>query len=286
MAFTKLDYAGSLRISDRLLARGDREAVAASSARAAALMAWNYLDIARVEDSKAVLAVAPEGPAVDAVRYRSWLTYNVVPGERPVAPERTDGPFDAAILITDYLMGRLNDLPESSGSDWAHGVATPWRIAMLRARGQTQRALDLYEQTIRARWVPHSRMLTIFIGPELLVDAGRRDEARAAIVRGRRLAQEDGTLSPLALNSFAEAKLALRLDPAGDAAAFLQRIPGRHAPVESKELRRRLVERQILAGVPFLRRPEYDHTLLLAFTEQNTRAEIDQLVDALAEVSA
>jgi glycine dehydrogenase subunit 1 len=57
-------------------------------------------------------------------------------------------------------------------------------------------------------------------------------------------------------------------------------------PVESGELRRRLVERQILAGVPFLRQPEYEHTLLLAFTEQNTRAEIDQLVDALAEVGA
>jgi glycine dehydrogenase subunit 1 len=55
-------------------------------------------------------------------------------------------------------------------------------------------------------------------------------------------------------------------------------------PIESKALRRRLVERQILAGVPFLRQPAYERTLLLAFTEQNTRAEIDQLVDVLAEV--
>jgi glycine dehydrogenase subunit 1 len=55
-------------------------------------------------------------------------------------------------------------------------------------------------------------------------------------------------------------------------------------PVESKELRRRLVERQILAGVPFLRQPAYERTLLLAFTEQNTRAEIDRLVDVLVEV--
>jgi DNA-binding SARP family transcriptional activator len=225
LAFTRLDYASSLRISDRLLERGEREAVAASSERAAALMAWNYFDMARVQDSKALLAVAPEGPAIEAVRYRGWLTYNVPPGERPVAPRRTGGPFDAAILITDYLMGRLGDLPESAGSDWAHGVATPWRIAMLRARGQTQRAIELYEQAIQSRGVAHSRMLTIFIGPELLVDAGRRDEARAAIAHGRRLAQEDGSLSPLALNSFAEAKLALRLekDPAL-ARAVLDRI--------------------------------------------------------------
>ena len=225
LSFTKLDYVGTLRICDRLLDRSERDAVAASSERAAALMAWNYFDMARVQDGKAVLDVAPPGPAVDAVRYRAWLTYNVVPGERPVAPERTGGAFDAAILISDYLMGRLSALPESSGSDWAHGVATPWRIALLRARGQTQSALDLYEQTIGSPGVPHSWMLTIFIGPELLVDAGRREEARAAIDRGRKLAKEDGTISPLALNAFAEAKLALRLekDPAL-ARAVLDRI--------------------------------------------------------------
>ena len=216
LAFTRLDYAQSLQVSDRLLARGQRQALAAASERAAALMAWNYLDVARIEDSKVVLAVAPQGDAVEAVRYRAWLTYNVAPGEKPVAPPRTGGPFDAAILITDYLLGRLNDLPEAGGSDWAHGVATPWRIAMLRARGQTQRAIELYEGAIRTTAVPHSRMLHIFIGPELLVDAGRRDEAREAIATGRRIAQEDGSLSPLALLSFAEAKLALRLeeDPA------------------------------------------------------------------------
>ena len=50
-------------ISDRLLERGEREALAASSERAAALMGWNYLDAARIEDFKAVLAVAPDGPA-------------------------------------------------------------------------------------------------------------------------------------------------------------------------------------------------------------------------------
>jgi DNA-binding SARP family transcriptional activator len=224
LAFTKLDYAQSQRISDRVLASGDRERLAASSERAAALMAWNYLDAARVEDSRAVLAVAPEGPAVAAVRYRAWLTYTVVPGAKPVSPPRTGGPFDSAILITDYLLGRLSDLPESSGSAWALGVATPWRIAMLRARGQTQRALELYEATIR-RSVPHSRMLGIFIGPELLVDAGRRNEARAAIADGRRLAHADGSLSPIALNAFADAKLALRLekDPQ-QARAVLDRV--------------------------------------------------------------
>jgi DNA-binding SARP family transcriptional activator len=159
-----------------------------------------------------VLAVAPSGPTVDAVRYRAYLTYNEVPGERPLAPTRTGGPFDAAILITDYLLGRLSDLPESDGSSWATAVATPWRIATLRARGQTQRALELYEHATSSGGLRQSLMLAIFIGPELLVDAGRRDEAQAAIAYGRRLASEDGTLSALVLNAYADAKLALRLE--------------------------------------------------------------------------
>ena len=57
--------------------------------------------------------------------------------------------------------------------------------------------------------------------------------------------------------------------------------------VETTELRHRLVEHHMLAGVPlFLRQAGFERTLLLAFTEQNTRAEIDQLVQALAEVSS
>jgi glycine dehydrogenase subunit 1 len=56
-------------------------------------------------------------------------------------------------------------------------------------------------------------------------------------------------------------------------------------PVETADLRHRLVEREILAGVPlFYGVDGFERTLLLAFTEQNTRAEIDGLVDALEEV--
>jgi glycine dehydrogenase subunit 1 len=56
-------------------------------------------------------------------------------------------------------------------------------------------------------------------------------------------------------------------------------------PLRNAELRHRLVERHMLAGVPFLEHPDFERTLLLAFTEQNTRAEIDALVQALAEVA-
>ena len=57
-------------------------------------------------------------------------------------------------------------------------------------------------------------------------------------------------------------------------------------PVETAELRHRLVERRILAGVPlFYGVDGFERTLLLAFTEHNTRAEIDRLVEALGQVT-
>jgi glycine dehydrogenase subunit 1 len=57
-------------------------------------------------------------------------------------------------------------------------------------------------------------------------------------------------------------------------------------PLPTAELRHRLVEKKILAGVPFFEGDAFEKTLLLAFTEQNTRQQIDELVDGLTEVAA
>jgi glycine cleavage system P protein (glycine dehydrogenase) subunit 1 len=57
-------------------------------------------------------------------------------------------------------------------------------------------------------------------------------------------------------------------------------------PIDTPELRHRLVEKRILAGVPlFYGVDGFERSLLLAFTEQNTREEIDGLVTALAEIT-
>src|SRR5579871_1211431 len=57
-------------------------------------------------------------------------------------------------------------------------------------------------------------------------------------------------------------------------------------PLGTEDLRQRLVERRILAGVPLFQGVDgFEGSLLLAFTEHNTRAEIDGLVAALADVS-
>jgi glycine dehydrogenase subunit 1 len=59
-----------------------------------------------------------------------------------------------------------------------------------------------------------------------------------------------------------------------------------NTPLGTAELRHRLVERHILAGVPLFTGVEgFETSLLLAFTERNTRAEIDALVQALADVA-
>jgi len=53
-------------------------------------------------------------------------------------------------------------------------------------------------------------------------------------------------------------------------------------PTSGKELRHRLVNDKLLAGVPIgFDYPELENSLLLAFTELNTREQIDRLVDAL-----
>ena len=55
-----------------------------------------------------------------------------------------------------------------------------------------------------------------------------------------------------------------------------------HTPRAGKQLRDELVQQKLLAGVPIeADYPELKDTLLLAFTEQNPRAEIDRLVEAL-----
>ena len=162
-------------------------------------MGWNYLDAARIEDFKAVLAVAPDGPAIAAVKYRAWLTYNVVPGERagrPAADRRPvrlgdpDRRLPARAPARPARVGRL-------GVGARRRDAMADRHAPRRAARRSARSSSTRRRCDRCS-VPHSRMLSIFIGPELLVDAGRRDEARAAIAEGRRLALADGSLSPLA----------------------------------------------------------------------------------------
>jgi DNA-binding SARP family transcriptional activator len=197
-----------VRISDQLAALGERDKLAASSENAAWLMAFAYIHAVRRDDVSAVLAAAQSGPTVDAVRYAARVMMDP-PGEgKPVRPESVDGRVSALVYVADYALGHLTELSEASEVRWEQAVKEQWRIAALRAAGHTQQALELLEGAdTRAELA-----LKAFIGPEVLIDAGQDDAARAMLAEGRAMTIAAGSPSLETMNQLAEAKLALRVD--------------------------------------------------------------------------
>jgi DNA-binding SARP family transcriptional activator len=208
LAASREDFRHVLRVADQLAALGERDRLAASSETAAWLMVWGYISVVRPDDVEAVLAAAQPGPVVDAARYATQVMIDS-PGEGPLPrPELTGGPIDAFVYVADYALGHLGELTEESGSRWVEAVKRQWRIAALRAVGHTQRALELYEATDATATLS----LQTWIGPELLIDAGRGEDARRVVAEGRRIARASGQVASEGMNALAEARLLLRAD--------------------------------------------------------------------------
>jgi DNA-binding SARP family transcriptional activator len=233
LALGQPDFERAARVGDRLAERGEREALARSSPVAAALMAWTYLVVLRLDDVDAVLDAAGHGPEVQAVGY---ALPHVEGGAPPPRPATTGGPFDALVLASDLAYGRFEHLAGESASRWIDAVSGARRIAVLRAMGQTQRAVELYEQARASGQA--TVQVEAWTGPEVMIDAGREQEAREAIARGRRLARQCGAVLHECLNELAEAKLELRLrrDPAA-ARAVLERLESRGAATQAPAIR-------------------------------------------------
>jgi DNA-binding SARP family transcriptional activator len=217
LALGQADFRRGERVADRLAAAGAREPLASSSVHAAALMAWIYMIVLRLEDVSAILAVAEEGRPLDVIRYALPLLEGGPPLDRP---ELTGDPFDALVLACDVAYGQLAHVLEEGPSRWVDAISGARRIRALRAVGRTEQALELYTRA-RAQGLAGVRVEAC-TGPEVLIDAGRTDEARAAIARGRRLARASGSLAYELLTWPPEAKAALRLDrdPAAARAAL------------------------------------------------------------------
>ena len=99
-------------------------------------------------------------------------------------------------------------------------MVLPWRIGALRASGHLEEALELYSGARESgRALPG---LEVFLGPEVLIDAGRRDQAVAGLEEGARLAAASGSLALQGHVALAEAKIALHIDrdPAAARAAL------------------------------------------------------------------
>jgi DNA-binding SARP family transcriptional activator len=217
LALGQADFRRGERVADRLAAAGAREPLVSSSVHAAALMAWTYITVLRLEDVRAILAVAEEGRPLDVIRYALPLCDGGPPLDRP---ELTGDPFDALVLACDVAYGQLAHVLEESPSRWVDAISGARRIRALRAVGRTEQALELYMR-MRAQGLA-GLQVEAWTGPEVLIDAGRRDEARAAIARGRRLARASGSLAYELFTWPPEAKAALRLDrdPAAARAAL------------------------------------------------------------------
>lgn len=214
LAITREDYRRGALIADRLERAGARAELARASATAAASLTWCYWHLGRVQDARTIMAVAEQGPETDAVSYLMSLVEGE-PGRSPAARTFSGGPMDALVMRVHYAHGRLQDVVRPPTSPWAGAVSAPWRIGALRATGRLTEALELYRAADAGGWSP--AWMHGIVGPELMIDLGRTDEARVVLARGRGLILATGSVVFSWLNRLTEAKLELRL--AGNLAA-------------------------------------------------------------------
>ncbi|ADB52413.1 BTAD domain-containing putative transcriptional regulator [Conexibacter woesei] len=220
LSLTGDDYRRGVRVADQLVELDERERLAHASDRAAGLMASLYAGVGRLDDAHAVLDAASGGLGASTVRYMLRMYEG---GPAQPRPEPGGEEADGVLSYADYFCGRLDKLGEAPLSRWAYAVARPWQIAARAALGHTAEALELYEAAQDAGVMTVS--LAVCPGPEVLMDAGRLEQARALIAHGRRLARATGALDLECVNRLMEGKLALRLERDPEAArAVLEQL--------------------------------------------------------------
>lgn len=229
LAIAHEDYRRGIRVADRLQELGLRDELVRTSPRAASLMAWCYWHTARTADMRRLIELAPPSPEVEAMRY--CLSLSAIGEPSPPAPPPTASPLDAVLVRIHYYRGQLALLADVPETRWAAKVAEPWRMGGLRAMGRTREALEYYESVVALDgggvW---SRAL---LGPELMGDLGRREQAWLELMRGRERIRASGSIMLELVSHVLEAKLELRLnrDP-HNARVVLDRVLAHPALVE------------------------------------------------------
>jgi DNA-binding SARP family transcriptional activator len=232
LALGREDYARCGRVADRLHMVSERQRLARESPGAAGMMAWSYWHLGRWRDAQEVSSAAAAGsPEMEAVRFTLNLVDHGLAGDKAINPTLSGSPLDALVIRVMYAHGRLRTLADAHASGWTAAVTEPWRIGLLRATGHPEHALELYERTRVADWA--HVWLHAMVGPEILIDLGRADAAREAVMRGRELTRRSGSLVFVMLNELIEAKMEIRLNRDPQAAlAVLARLQDRHAASE------------------------------------------------------
>lgn len=253
LAIAQERYGEGARIADRLAAAGELEPLVHGSFQAATMLAWCYWHVGRLEAARAVVAAAEAAghERVDVLYDMFSLVDDAekVPGPGPAL---TGGPLDALIMRVRYARGKLRELDAFPASPWAAAVSAPWRIGTLRALGRTEQALELYSSGGLSDGAPvwyHA-----MVEPELLLDLGRLEEARAALDRGRVLIDRSESIAFAVLGGLIEVKLELRLANDGARAASL--LAALAARPESKRFGFLVEEIATWIGMLLLRRGE------------------------------
>jgi DNA-binding SARP family transcriptional activator len=206
LAIARERYLEGAKVVDRLRAVGELDLVVRRSRRAANMMAWCLWHVGRIEESRAIVTATSGGGETAALEYLLHLVDTRQSGPHP-EPELTGGPLDALTMRVHYAHGRLREVAGPPASRWAAAVTAPWRIGALRALGRLDEAVALYDTGGLSEWAPV--WFHAIVAPELMIDLGREDEARAALARGRDLFPGCGSVVFDMLNRLIEAKLEL-----------------------------------------------------------------------------
>ena len=186
------------------------------------LLVWCLWHLGRLDDAQRAAAALPEGEwhrlVADTVLALSL-------DDPPPFPELSDarvGPLESLLLRVAYTRGRLDLVRDTQRrrGPWREVQAAPWRIAALRAAGRLDEALaewQLRQGTVQPLWLDAPD------GVEVLLDAGRVDDAWAALARGHERARASGSRIYESLVLISESRACLRVDDLANARSSLTR---------------------------------------------------------------
>jgi DNA-binding SARP family transcriptional activator len=201
------------------------------------LLVWCLWHLGRLSEADVVAATLPGSGWHRRVAETVLALSEDDPPPFPEVDPHRPGPLEGMLLRVAYSRGRLGWLREAKGQGgpWREVQGAPWRIAALRAAGRLDEALaewELRRGTVQPLW------LEALDGVELLLDAGRDDEAREALARGHDRARASGSQIYRILVQLLETRAHLRAHDLGAARRALSRADalGAHAHAFTRDL--------------------------------------------------
>ncbi|MEM6110642.1 BTAD domain-containing putative transcriptional regulator [Mycobacterium sp. 050272] len=185
-----------------------------STDEAIALLAWCLWHLNDLDRARRVAGLLRPGRARAIAEATLGLSSDKATNGFPEFAATPSGPLDGLLMRVAYVNGRLEglDSPDVHGP-WRTVVGAPWIIAGLRATGQIDKAMQLYELH---RDKPQPLWLHGIDAAELMADLGRTRDAWSAVKKGWELQAASGSAIYASLLHVVEARLHLRLhrDPA------------------------------------------------------------------------